>query len=172
MPIARLVAKTSTKFQQGWLPVLGAISGILVAVGIGLLLFELGVKINLRLFFQVMGIFLLLIVAGLVVSALAHLDAALTYLTQIQPAASICFTNPSAPNATCLLGPLLLDTHRVLPERQFPDIVLHTLFGYEDQLYLVEAIAYVSFLAIVGSLYLRSLTGWKATSASKLQNSG
>ncbi|MGC8710837.1 MAG: FTR1 family iron permease [Leptodesmis sp.] len=162
----------AAKFQQGWIPILGAIAGILVAVGIGLLLFELGVKINLRLFFQVMGLFLLLIVAGLVVSALAHLDTALTNLTQIHPSASICWTNPSAPNAACLLGPLLLDTHRVLPERQFPGIVLHTLFGYEDQLYLVEAIAYVSFLAIVGSLYLRSLTGWKVTSTSKLHNAG
>lgn len=162
----------AAKFQQGWIPIGGAIAGIFVAVGIGLLLFKLGVKINLRLFFQVMGIFLLLIVAGLVVSALAHLDAALTYLAHIHPSASVCFTTPSAKNASCLLGPLLLDTHRFLPESQFPGIILHTLFGYEDQLYLVEAIAYVLFLAIVGSLYLRSLTGWKVISKSKLQNAG
>ncbi len=162
----------AAKFQQGWIPIAGAIAGILVAIGIGLLLFRLGVKINLRLFFQVMGIFLLLIVAGLVVSALAHLDAALTYLTQINPSAAVCFTNPLAKNASCLLGPILLDTRAFLPERQFPGIILHTLFGYEDQLYLVEAIAYVLFLAIVGSLYLRSLAGWKAVKAGKLQNAG
>jgi high-affinity iron transporter len=162
----------AAKFQQGWIPIAGAIAGILVAVGIGLLLFKLGVKINLRLFFQGMGIFLLLIVAGLVVSALAHLDAALTYWHQMHPSASVCFTNPFATNSSCLLGPLLLDTQGFLPERQFPGIVLHTLFGYEDQLYLGEAIAYVAFLAIVGSLYLRSLTGWNATSTSKVQNAG
>lgn len=162
----------AAKFQQGWIPIAGAIAGLLVAVGIGLLLFRLGVKINLRLFFQGMGIFLLLIVAGLVVSALAHLDAALAYLAQINPSStSVCFTNSLAKNSSCLLGPLLLDTRGFLPERQFPGIILHTLFGYEDQLYLVEAIAYGLFLAIVGSLYLRSLAGWKP-STSKLQNAG
>jgi high-affinity iron transporter len=40
------------------------------AVAIGFLLFKWGVKINIRRFFQVMGVFLLLIVAGLVVGAL------------------------------------------------------------------------------------------------------
>jgi high-affinity iron transporter len=139
---------------------------------IGLLLFRLGVKINLRVFFQGMGIFLLLIVAGLVVSALAHLDSALTRLAQINPSASFCLMDSTLKNASCILGPLLLDTRSVLPERQFPGIILHTLFGYEDQLYVVEAIAYGLFLAIVGSLYLRSLSGGKAPTPSKLQNAG
>jgi len=40
----------------------------------------MGVKINIRLFFQVMGVLLLLIVAGLVVSALKHFDGAVANL--------------------------------------------------------------------------------------------
>ncbi|HBW57713.1 MAG TPA: hypothetical protein DEF27_07875, partial [Oscillatoriales bacterium UBA8482] len=52
-------------FEQGIMPAIGAVLGLLVAAGLGILLFKWGVKINIRLFFQFMGIFLLLIVAGL-----------------------------------------------------------------------------------------------------------
>lgn len=149
----------AAKFQQGAIPIAGAIAGIIVAVGIGVLLFQFGVKINLRLFFQAMGIFLLFIVAGLVLSALAHIDTALMRLAEIQPSASLCL-NFSAPQSSCILGPLLWDTSRWLPERQFPGILLHTLFGYEDQIYLVQAIAYGLFLTSVGGVYLQSIAGW------------
>ena len=149
----------TAKFQQGAIPIAGAIAGIVVAVGIGVLLFQFGVKINLRLFFQAMGIFLLFIVAGLVLSALAHIDTALMRLAEIQPSASLCL-NFSAPQSSCILGPLLWDTSRWLPERQFPGILLHTLFGYEDQIYLVQAIAYGLFLTSVGGVYLQSIAGW------------
>lgn len=148
----------AAKFQQGAIPIAGAIAGIIVAVGIGVLLFQFGVKINLRLFFQAMGIFLLFIVAGLVLSALAHIDTALMRLAEIQPSASLCLF--SAPQSSCILGPLLWDTSRWLPERQFPGILLHTLFGYEDQIYLVQAIAYGLFLTSVGGVYLQSIAGW------------
>jgi high-affinity iron transporter len=159
----------AAKFQQGTMPILGAIVGLIAAVAIGVLLFQLGVKINLRLFFQGMGIFLLLIVAGLVVSTLAHFDLALSRWTIINPAASFC-SGAIAANASCLLGPLLWDTSAVLPEKAFPGIILHTLFGYEDQFYLAEAVAYGLFLAIVGSLYLRSLGGWQQVPATTSQS--
>ena len=67
----------AANFQEGIVPVTGAIAGILGAVFIGTLLFKWGVKINIRQFFQFMGVFLLLIVSGLVVSALRKFDAAL-----------------------------------------------------------------------------------------------
>ncbi|NJR52164.1 MAG: hypothetical protein HC780_23925 [Leptolyngbyaceae cyanobacterium CSU_1_3] len=47
-----------------------------------------------------------------------------------------------------------------MPDRQFPSIILHTLFGYVDRLYLVEAIAYLVFLGTAGGIYLQSITGW------------
>lgn len=150
--------------SQSWGSIVGAIAGVITAVGVGILLFKFGVKINLRLFFQVMGIFLLLIVAGLVISALAHIDVALYRLAQIDPQFEpLCFFRGTG--STCFLGPLLWDTSQVLPERQFPGIILHTLFGYEDTVFLVEAVGYVVFLLTVGFLYLQSLTGWGISSA-------
>nr|WP_088891150.1 FTR1 family protein [Leptolyngbya ohadii] len=151
----------AAKFQQGWLPAVGAVAGLVGATVIGMLLFRLGVKINLRQFFQTMGVLLLLIVSGLVVSALRHLDKAIGLLAQVNPDANWCISHGSS----CVLGPLVWDLSHVLPDRQFPGILLKALFGYTQTLYLVQAIAYVLFLAIVGGLYLRSLTASQGRTA-------
>ncbi len=130
----------------------GAIAGLLGAVLIGLALFGWGLRINLKRFFQVMGVLLLLIVGGLVISVCKNLDAALAATSQISPTADLCFAQ-----ASCILGPLLWDASAVLPDRQFPGIVLKLLLGYRDHLYLGQMVAYLGFLAIVGSSYFRSL---------------
>ncbi len=144
----------AAQFQQGWMPVLGAVAGLTGAVMIGFLLFQLGIKINLRQFFLGMGVLLLLIVAGLVVSALRHFDAAIALVTHLDPRfANLCFSRSS-----CILGPQLWDLSGVLPDRQFPGILLKALLGYTQKLYLVQAIAYLLFLGTIGTLYLQSLT--------------
>lgn len=146
----------AARFQQGWVPVAGAGAGLLGAVGLGLLLFQWGVRINLRRFFQVMGIFLLLIVAGLVISTLTKFDRALVALVGLADRfASLCVY---ASNGHCILGPQVWNLASIMPDRQFPGIVFHTLFGYNDHLYLVQAMAYLLFLGTVGTFYLRSLT--------------
>ncbi len=151
----------AAKFQQGWIPALGAAGGLLGAIVIGISLFKLGIKINLRQFFQIMGVFLLLIVSGLVISALAHFDKSFLRLAQLDPQySSICvYHDRLAETHSCFLGGLVWNTSSILPDRQFPGIILHTLFGYVDRLYAVEAIAYVAFLLTVGGLYLQSLSG-------------
>lgn len=153
----------AAQFQAGWLPVGGAVAGLLGAVLIGVLLFQLGVKINLRRFFLVMGVLLLLIVAGLVVSALRHFDGAIAALVQVAPqSANLC----PGTHGACLLGPQVWDASQVLPDKQFPGIVLKALFGYTQRLYLVQAIAYLLFLGSIGTLYFRSLNP-QSTAASK-----
>ncbi|MDP8964494.1 MAG: FTR1 family iron permease, partial [Cyanobacteriota bacterium] len=147
------------KFQQGLVPVLGAISGIAMAAGIGVLLFKWGVKINIRRFFQVMGVFLLLIVAGLVSGALAHFDQAAAALAHMnRQSESWCFYYEHfAKNPSCILGPMVWNTSRVLPDDQFPGLVFKALFGYREKLYLVQAVAYLLFLFTIGSVYFNSL---------------
>lgn len=147
----------AAQFQQGGSPVIGAIGGLCGAIVIGILLFKLGIKINLKQFFQVMGIFLLLIVSGLVIGVLAHFDKSLALLSQLNPNVSdLCIWNH---RDSCILGSLIWDTSRVLPQKQFPGVILHTLFGYVDRLYWAEAIAYLTFLFTVGTLYFQSLGG-------------
>lgn len=144
------------KLQQGWSPVAGAVAGIVGAAVIGVLLFRWGIKINLRRFFQVMGVLLLLIVSGLVISALKEFEVAASTLSSLDPQwAGLCAAHTAS--GSCLLGPLVWDGSGFLPDRQFPGILLKTLLGYRDHLYLVQVLAYSLFLTSMGTLYFRSL---------------
>lgn len=160
----------AANFQQGLMPAFGAVAGIIAAVGIGVLLFQWGVNINIRLFFQIMGVLLLSIVAGLVVSALAHFDVAINTLAQMDRSSeSLCFYYERfTRNPSCILGPRVWDTSKVLPDDKFPGIVLKTLFGYRENIFLVQAVAYVVFLVTVGGIYFRSLGGFKLKSQGSL----
>jgi high-affinity iron transporter len=151
----------AANFQQGLIPTIGALGGLLVAAGIGVLLFKLGVKINIRQFFQVMGVLLVLIVAGLVVSALKHFDEAVANLALSSRATkSLCFYYEHFTKVhSCILGPMVWNTSNILPDGQFPGIILKSLFGYREHLYVVEAVGYIIFLLTVGGLYFRSLNG-------------
>ena len=142
-----------TSVQQSGVAAVGAIAGLLGAVLIGFALFSWGIRINLRVFFQVMGVLLLMIIGGLVVSFFRNLDAALYAISSIDPVnADLCISQ-----ASCLLGPLLWDAHEVLPDQQFPGVFFKTLLGYRDRLYAGQAIAYLLFLITVGGTYFRSL---------------
>jgi len=162
----------SAQFQQGLTPALGAVGGLLGAAIIGALLFKWGVKIDIRQFFKFMGILLLLIVAGLAVSALKHFDASAAILSQTDSNyAGICvFFDRTAQLHSCILGPMVWNAEAILPDRQFPGILLKSLFGYRDRLYLVQAAAYTIFLATIGGLYFQKL-GSKATVSPKTTQS-
>ncbi|WP_247215852.1 FTR1 family protein [Synechococcus sp. C9] len=130
----------TAQFRQGGLPLLGALAGVLGAVLVGYLLFGLGMRLPLRAFFLVMGSGLLLIVGGLLVSALLHLSKALA-------------------EAGTGLGMLVWDTSRWLPDGEWPGLLLKVLLGYRDHLYLLQVLVYGLFVGGVGFLYYRSLTG-------------
>lgn len=162
------------KFQEGIIPALGALGGILSAAGLGALLFKWGVKINIRLFFKYMGILLLFIVAGLVVSTLGLFDTVFNTLSQAnRESAGLCFYYERfAKVHSCILGPMVWNTSQVLPKEQFPGLLLSSLFGYTDKLYVVQAIGYLMFLGTVGGMYFQSLAGrvffpFKKTEATK-----
>jgi len=150
----------SAQFQQGLSPALGALGGLTGAAIIGALLFKWGVKIDIRQFFKFMGILLLLIVAGLAVSALKHFDAAAAILSQMDSKyAAICvFYDRLAPVHSCILGPMVWNAAGVLPDRQFPGVILKALFGYRERIYLLQAVGYTIFLAAIGSLYFQKLS--------------
>ncbi|MEL7241368.1 MAG: FTR1 family protein [Cyanobacteria bacterium J06573_2] len=151
----------AANFQEGLVPTIGAIAGIATATLIGTLIFKWGVKINIRQFFQVMGIFLVLIVAGLVVGGLRKFDQAFAALALTNSTwENICFYNQSlAEIHSCVLGPMVWNASNILPDKKFPGVILKVLFGYREKLYLVQAVAYISFLFSVGGLYLNSILG-------------
>ena len=147
-----LFSTLSQNSQQSSAGIVGAIAGLAGAFSIGVALFKFGVKIDLKLFFQTMGVLLLLIVAGLVVSVFKNLDATFTAISILRPELDLCISRQS-----CILGPLLWDTSAVLPDKQFPGILLKTLLGYRDHIYLLQLIVYAAFLVGVGGRYFRSL---------------
>lgn len=140
---------------------IGAILGIISAAFIGVGLFKLGIKFNIRQFFQVMGILLVLIVAGLVVTALSRFDAAAAYAASYSRASQdLCFYYERFTKVhSCILGPMVWDTSKILPDEEFPGVIFKALFGYQHHLYIVQAIAYLVFLFTVGGIYLRSISG-------------
>ncbi|MEL7351268.1 MAG: FTR1 family protein [Cyanobacteria bacterium P01_A01_bin.116] len=148
--------------EQSTAGVVGAFAGLLGAFGIGIALFKFGVKINLKLFFQTMGVFLLLIVAGLVVSVFKNLDAAFSALTILKPELDLCISAQS-----CILGPQLWDASAFLPDKAFPGILLKTLLGYRDHIYLLQLVVYLAFLAGIGGRYFRSLNAINQATAQK-----
>ncbi|TAF11293.1 MAG: FTR1 family iron permease [Nostocales cyanobacterium] len=151
----------AANFQQGLLPSLGALGGLAVAAGIGVLLFKWGVKINIRQFFQVMGILLILIVSGLVVSSLQHFDEAMANLAlSSRSSENLCFYYQHFTRIhSCILGPMVWNTTSILPDEKFPGIVIKSLFGYRDKIYVVQAFGYFILLLSIGGLYFRSIMG-------------
>jgi high-affinity iron transporter len=133
-----------------------ALGGIFTAVLMAVLIFRIGLRLNLKLFFQIMGSLLLVIVGGLVIGVLKNVDLALQLISQTNLGlAYVC----SLPGDSCILGPQLWDLSPWLPDKQFPGIMLKTLAGYRDHLYWLQAIAYGIFLVIIGGSYFRGLNG-------------
>jgi high-affinity iron transporter len=142
-------------------PALGSILGIISSVVIGVAIFKLGVKINIKLFFQVLGIVLLLIVSGLVISSLSAFDLANTVDKVLDPktGAYEFLNQPYKVVSWFALGAQVTDTTTILPQGQFPGILLATMFGYTDKLYAVQLVAYLMFLFGAGTIYFRTLGG-------------
>jgi high-affinity iron transporter len=156
----------AAKFEQGVVPAIGALLGILCASAIGVGFFKLGLRLNLRKFFMIMGIFLILIVSGLVVTSLGHFDTAINVVAGIdRKSAALCFFQErfARPESrSCVLGDLVWNLSKVLPDEKFPGIILSALFGYTQKLFRVQAIAYLAFLGTLTTLYMRSLNPEKA----------
>lgn len=141
------------QFDQGWAATtLGAIAGLISATILGILLFKGGVKLNIRLFFKTMGIFLLLIVGGLLVGVLKHLDHSVALFSQMS-GQDWCLFHESS----CILGRQIWDGSTILSDQKFPGIIFKSLFGYRQTLYLGQAIVYLLFLFTIGNIYFQNL---------------
>lgn len=141
------------QFEQGWpATTLGAIAGLSSAAILGILLFRGGIKLNIRLFFKTMGIFLLLIVGGLLIGVLKHLDYSVVLFSQISGQDWCLFHGSS-----CILGPQIWDGSAILSDQRFPGILFKSLFGYRQTLYIGQAIVYLLFLFTIGNIYFQNL---------------
>ncbi len=140
-------------------PAIGCFTGLFAAIAIGIVMFKFGVKLNIRAFFQVLGIILLLIVSGLVITSLSAFDLANTIDKIFNPITqSYEFLDPPRRVIEWFtLGSQITDTSGILPADKFPGVIFATLFGYSDKLYSTQIVSYCIFLSTMGTLYFRSL---------------
>ena len=140
-------------------PAIGCFTGLFAAIAIGIVMFKFGVKLNIRAFLQVLGIILLLIVSGLVITSLSAFDLANTIDKIFNPITqSYEFLDPPRRVIEWFtLGSQITDTSGILPADKFPGVIFATLFGYSDKLYSTQIVSYCIFLSTMGTLYFRSL---------------
>lgn len=116
---------------------LGSVLGLAGAVGIGVLIYAFGRRVDLRSFFRVTTILLVLFAAGLFSHA-AHEFVEAGILEGVE-------------------GPVLWSTAGVLPEDEGLGSILRALFGYADTPHLIELVAYLGYFVIAWALSRTSL---------------
>ncbi|MBA2285663.1 MAG: FTR1 family protein [Ktedonobacteraceae bacterium] len=113
---------------------LGGALGLLTSIGLCVLIYRLGYRLNYRIFFRVMGILLLFFAAGLLANAVQNM----------QELGWIAFgTTP------------LWNTAHLLSESSVMGDLLHGLIGYAEAPTLLQGLVYVTYLLIVGFIFIR-----------------
>jgi high-affinity iron transporter len=107
----------------------GSVLGLALAVGVGVLIYAFGRRIDLRTFFRVTTVVLVLFAAGLVSHA-AHEFAEAGPLAAVE-------------------GPKLWSTKAVLPAESGLGSILRALLGYQDEPTLIEVVAYGGYFVVV-----------------------
>lgn len=107
---------------------LGATTGLALAAGVGVLIYAFGRRIDLRTFFKVTTILLVLFAAGLVAHA-AHEFAEAGLLATVE-------------------GPKLWSTKALLPDNGGVGAILRALLGYQDEPTVIELVAYIGYFVV------------------------
>lgn len=113
---------------------IGALLGLLAAIGLCVLIYRLGYRIDFRLFFRVMGIILIFFAAGLLGDAVQNM----------QQLGWITF------GATPLWN-----TARFLSEDSTIGDILHSFLGYAEAPTILQVILYVGYLLAASSIFVR-----------------
>jgi high-affinity iron transporter len=121
-----LTAATFATSAQAML--MGTLLGLSTAILLGWALFTTTIRLDLRRFFQVTGILLILFAAGLVANGVHELNEAGVIPSLIDP---------------------VWDISGLIPETTFIGTLLKTLFGYNANPSLTEMLAYFGYLAAV-----------------------
>ncbi len=114
---------------------LGALLGLAVALVVAYVIFRLGRRLNLGLFFRVIGVVLMVFAAGLLADAVENMQQ-LGWLP--------------------FLGHQLWNTSAILSEDSSIGDVFHSLLGYADHPTVLQAIVWVTFVAVTATLFIRS----------------
>ena len=113
---------------------LGGAVGLIVAVALGWLMFAAGKRLDVRAFFRVTSVLLILFAAGLVAQGVHEFQEAALLPTLIEH---------------------VWDINPILDEKSTLGSILKALFGYNGNPSLLEMITYGVYFAVVGIVSLR-----------------
>jgi high-affinity iron transporter len=120
---------------------IGAFVGVIAAILLGYAIFLGSMKINIKKFFNITSILLILFAAGLVAHGVHELQEAKVIPTVIE---HIWDVNP----------PVNLDgSHPVLHEKGHVGSILKSLFGYNGNPSLIEVLSYLLYISLVIGLW-------------------
>jgi len=122
---------------------LGAVLGLVVALAIAYAIFRLGKRLNLGMFFRVIGVVLMVFAAGLLADAVQGMQE-LGWLPFGQQA--------------------LWDTSRILSEDSSIGDVFHSLLGYADRPTVLQAVVWLTYVVVATTAFI--LRGRKAKAKS------
>jgi len=114
----------------------GAVLGLALAIVLGVLLYRGGIRMNLRTFFRVTGAVLIVVAAGLFAYSVHELQEAGWFP---------------------VLTTAAFDLSATLPDDTGIGAVLRGLLGYNADPTVLEVVAWVGYLAVVGTLYFRPI---------------
>lgn len=113
---------------------IGAAIGLVIAFGLSIAMYRVGLRLNLRRFFAIVGSLLMVVAAGLLADAVQNLQG-----LGVLPGGSMTLWNMS----------------RTLPDDTGIGDVLHGLVGYSAAPTVLQAILWAGFLAVGLTLFLR-----------------
>jgi len=114
----------------------GAVLGLALAIVLGVLLYRGGIRMNLRTFFRVTGAVLIVVAAGLFAYSVHELQEAGWFP---------------------VLTTAAFDLSATLPDDTGIGAVLRGLVGYNADPTVLAVVAWVGYLAVVGTLYFRPI---------------
>jgi high-affinity iron transporter len=115
--------------------VTGAVLGLALAVTLGVLLYRGGIRMNLRSFFRVTGLILIVVAAGLFAFS----------LHELQEAGWLPFLDTHA-----------FDISSSLPDDAGAGAILRGLIGYNADPTWLEVVGWVGYLVVIGGFFLRT----------------
>ncbi len=118
----------------------GAVIGLVVSISLGVALYMGSRRLNLRQFFTVTGILLIVFAAGL----LAH------GIHEFQEAGLLPLTVEH-----------VWDTNGIISEDSSSGLFLKALFGYNGNPSLLEVVAWLSYLVVALTFFLRPMVTWR-----------
>jgi high-affinity iron transporter len=158
--IETVIFLAAASFVSSGNTLIGAVAGLAGAIMLAYGLFVMTMKVNIKRFFNVTSVLLILFAAGLVAHGVHELQEAGVLPIIIE---HIWDINPAKPSELA---------YPALHEKGFIGSILKSLFGYNGNPSLLEVIAYVTYLAMIFRIWKKSEQKNETKTGSLVLNAG